>query len=206
MSEPDRREINRGIRRFFDERAANWDDCVCPEHRGRLAAIVTALLPEPEANILDVGTGNGVLLSLLKNWAKRLTAIDLSGLMLAEARRRYGNPDTSFVQTDTLDLPFAEGTFTLVLCNSCFPHFSDQARAVRECARVLRPGGRLAICHTQSREAINAFHQKTGGTVGGHELPDDAQMAAFLDEAELRMEKMENQPDRYLVVARAGEK
>lgn len=204
MSAYTRLEINRGIRRFFDDRAANWDACVCPEHRGRLAGIVAALLPKPEAHVLDVGTGNGIMLPLLKNWAKRLTAIDLSGIMLAEAQRRHRDPATDFVQADTLDLPFADGTFSLVLCNSCFPHFSDQERAVRECARVLGPGGRLAICHTQSREAINDFHRKTGGTVGGHELPDDARMAAFLDAAQLRLERMENHPDRYLIVARAG--
>ena len=199
------RDANRAIREFFDQRAAQWDDCVCAEHGERLAGIVAALSIARGARVLDVGTGTGVLLPILAEAVGRdggLVALDISFKMLVEVHARDYPGRIACLQGDTLALPVADGVFDWIVCNSCFPHFHDQERALGELSRTLSPEGRLVICHTQSRDAINAMHREVGDVVGGHELPDAATLHTFLAGAGLRAESYDDREERYLVVAR----
>jgi len=193
--------VNRRIRAFFDERAGNWDAHMCPEHPDRLARIVAGLGLAPGSRVLDVGAGNGVLLPLLRPAAALAVALDISARMLVEARKRVDFAQAAYAQADVLALPLRSGCLDVVICNSCFPHFHDQRRATDEMARVLRTGGRLVICHTRSRQAINECHHSHGGVIGGHELPDADGMRAFLAGAGLRVGRLEDAPDRYVLVA-----
>lgn len=195
------REVKRRIQAFFDERAANWDEHMGPEHPERLARIVDELDIAPGSHVLDVGAGNGVLLRLLEPVARLVVALDVSAKMLVEARQRAHVPQAAYLQADALDLPLPSRSFEMVICNSCFPHFHDQRRATGEMARVLRTGGRLVICHTSSRNAINQCHHTHGGVIGGHELPDADGMRAFLAEAGLRLSRLDDAPERYLLAA-----
>ena len=81
------------------------------------------------------------------------------------------------LQADVLDLPLAGAQFDWVVCYSVFPHFSDQARGLAQLANTLKPAGRLVVCHSRSREDINAFHHTVGDVVGGHTLPESPEMA-----------------------------
>ena len=200
MGHPPHREVNKSIRAFFDERAANWDDMVCPQHVARLEAIVGALDWPEGGRVLDVGAGNGVLLPLLVPRAKRVVELELSGRMLAEGRARHADEKVAFLQADVLDLPLSRAAFDVVICNSCFPHFADQRRAVAEMARVLDTNGRLIICHTQSRESINEHHRRVGGTVGGHELPPDDTMRSLVRSAGLSVLELSNDAGAYCLI------
>ena len=195
------REVKRRIQAFFDERAANWHEHMGPEHPERLARIVSELDVAPGSRLLDVGAGNGVLLPLLAPVARLVVALDVSAKMLVEARQRAHVPQAAYLQADALDLPLPSRCFDMVICNSCFPHFDDQRRATGEMARVLRSGGRLVICHTSSRHAINQCHHSHGGVIGGHELPDAERMRALLAEAGLRLDVLNDGEEGYLVVA-----
>ncbi len=196
--------MNRQVARFFDERAEGWDDCVCPQHAERLAGIVAELDIPRGACIVDIGSGAGVLIPLLREKigpAGRIIAMDLSPAMIRAARSRRAACRPWPLVADALDLPLRAACADWICCNSVFPHFQDQARAVAELARALRSGGRLLVCHTQSRAAINAFHHEVGGVVGGDELPDDAAMRRIIRAAGLRVTRLEDREDRYLMIA-----
>ncbi|RLC93267.1 MAG: ubiquinone biosynthesis protein UbiE, partial [Chloroflexi bacterium] len=75
-------------RQFFDQAAADWDALEVKETHVRLREIVAELTIAPEAAVLDVGCGTGILLPLLResvNGDGRIVALDLSGEMLKRA-------------------------------------------------------------------------------------------------------------------------
>jgi ubiquinone/menaquinone biosynthesis C-methylase UbiE len=190
-------------RQFFDRAAVEWDASETEETHTRLREIVTGLGIEPGSAVLDVGTGTGVLVPLLLEATDRegqIVAVDFSGEMLRRAQVK-GHP-VAYVQGDAQRLPFPAETFDWIICNAVFPHFPDKRRALDEASRVLGEGGRLVICHTASRQAINEFHRSVGGVVAHDTIPDEKAMRQLLREAGLREVRVWDEPDRYLALGR----
>jgi SAM-dependent methyltransferase len=75
--------------------------------------------------------------------------------MLAVARR--ARPDLEWRQGDVASLPFADGSFDAVLCQMALMFFPDRVRAVREMARVGRPGGVVALAVPASLDEQPAY-------------------------------------------------
>lgn len=114
--------------------------------RGRrqlLAAMIRELGIQSDARTLDVGSGTGANLRLLAELGfERALGLDRS----EEAIRYCGEKELPPVECgDLCDLPFAEGEFDLVIATDVLEHVEDEARAVGELRRVLRPGGRLIV-------------------------------------------------------------
>ena len=111
------------------------------------------------ALILDAGCGNGRHALPLAREGHRVVAFDSSGVLLAAGRRAAGgSPWPHFVRGSYTALPFAPGAFDAVLClGTALGYVGEQGdRAVlRECRRVLAPGGRLVI-ETLHRDELGA--------------------------------------------------
>jgi len=188
---------------FFDQAAANWDALIEEQTLIRLQAIVSGLDIEPGVAALDVGCGTGVLFPMLLRKVGKagcIVGLDISGGMLRQTRAK-GYP-IECVQGDAQSLPLQHRTFDWVICNAVFPHFPDKLRALREVRRVLKGGGRLVICHTASREAVNELHRAIGGVVAHDTIPSDDEMRRLLREARLDRAVVQDAPDRYVVLAR----
>ena len=101
----------------------------------------------PGSRVLDIACGGGLAFRALSpELDLNYTAVDLSPGMLKRAKQqaeRRGLDQIVFVQASVDDLPFAEGTFDLVLSLNSLHCFSDPAVALAELGRRLRPGGRL---------------------------------------------------------------
>ena len=204
MVQNHRREMNRRIQRYFDERAARWDEIMPADVAQAVAALTARLNVRPGQRVLDVGAGTGTLARVLQprvGAGGRIVSLDLARGMTEMLLRQRPDASVVPVQADAMRPPFAPAAFDWVVCNNCFPHFEDQARAVGALGAVLRPGGRLVVCHTSSREDINAHHCQIGGLVGGHELPDDTTMRGYFTGAGLRVATLENAANHYLAIA-----
>jgi SAM-dependent methyltransferase len=109
-------------------------------------AILEALALGAGDHLLDIGCGGGLLLRDALLTGSRATGIDHSEDMVELARERA--PGTRVVLGAAEDLPFEAGTFTAVAMSVVFFFLEDPVLVLRECRRVLRPGGRVAIYTT----------------------------------------------------------
>ena len=97
-------------------------------------------------DVLDAGAGDGALARLLAPRTRTITCIDVSEKLVEAARVRLAGFANARVDVADLHaLPFAEASFDQVLMLNVLPYLRTPARALGEAARVLRPGGRLAL-------------------------------------------------------------
>src|SRR5579859_5757551 len=109
-----------------------------------LAAGLAALLEL--GDVLDVGSGDGAAASTFAPFCRSLTCIDTSARMIEAARERLARlPHVEAKVADVHDLPFPAATFDAVVTFHTLTYAEDPPHAVEECARVLRPGGRLVV-------------------------------------------------------------
>ena len=135
---------------YFAAQAPNWDRVRAlhvAEERVE-AAILDAVGAAPIHALLDLGTGTGRMLELLASRSTRAVGIDGSHAMLNVARARIegiGLRNVQLRQGDLYALPVERDGYDLVIVHQVLHFLEDPARAMREAARVLRPGGRLLV-------------------------------------------------------------
>ena len=125
---------------------------------------------KPGDRVLDVACGTGALTR--EAWARvqpggSVTGLDINDGMLAVARGRA--PQIEWHQGPAESLPFDDGVYDAVLCQFGLMFFEDRVAALREMARVLRPGGRLCVAvwdsldNTPGYAAVTALLQRLFG-------------------------------------------
>jgi len=134
-------------RRHFDRWSRRYEsDRVSRRLAERQREVLTTLALAPGDAMLDVGCGTGAAVRAAAALADRAVGVDLSAGMIARGRElAAATPNVELLEADAEALPFADGSFTAVLCTTSLHHYPDAARAVAEMARVLAAGGRAVI-------------------------------------------------------------
>ena len=103
----------------------------------------------PSCRVLEVGCGRGGFAIWLSRQAPQfsLTGLDFSGAAIEIAKESASaqNARVDFVQGDAEALPFADGTFDLVISCECMEHVPHPPQMARELARVIKTGGRFCL-------------------------------------------------------------
>ena len=163
------------VERVFDGMAADYHELEpWYEHLyARVHAILRESLalpaPNARASALDAGCGTGFQAEILTTLGYRTHGVDLSGALLAVARGRL--PQARFVRGRLEALPYTDAAFDAVACcGSTLSFVADPAAALRELARVHRPGGRLLleVEHKWSADLAWMAASAAGGDVLGY--------------------------------------
>jgi arsenite methyltransferase len=138
-------------------------------------ALLEAVPLDPRAAVLDVGCGTGFpLLELAHRLGPRarLLGVDPWAAVLGRARakcRAQGLASVLLVRGVAERLPVRDGAVDLVVSNNGLNNVQDLGKALRECARVARRGGRLAFTMNLP-ETMRGFYDVLEGTLAAHGL------------------------------------
>jgi SAM-dependent methyltransferase len=144
MAEPDGQTGE--VLRLFEAKAVTWPAKYASDGplAGRLASLSAAVNRHAQAGdrVLDLGCGTGELTRALAAAGLRVAGCDISRQMLLRASRDRGGC-AGWVQLEPgwHRLPFASQAFDVVVASSVLEYVAEPAAVLRECARVLRPGG-----------------------------------------------------------------
>jgi SAM-dependent methyltransferase len=118
-------------------------DFVGPRHALRERLLLDVLLSaNPGPRVLNAGAGQGTFSRRLEERGFDVTSVDESEAAVEVLRRRLGG---HVYRADVTALPFADGSFDAAVLGEVLEHVPDDEAALREVARVLRPGGRVAV-------------------------------------------------------------
>ena len=135
------------MRAFFDSMAGRLGKDYVPGKSWKsLAEALLRLMPP--LVIADLGAGDGAFALLLAQRARQVIAVDASANMLdfgREQAARHGIENVEFRLGDMEEPPIEDGAVDLVFFSQSLHHALHPERAVQQAARILRPGGRLAV-------------------------------------------------------------
>ncbi len=179
--------------RYFAAQAADWDQVRSlhvPEAQVE-TAIHDIVGKAPIQSVLDLGTGTGRMLEILAPLATRAVGVDFSPAMLNVARaviERSGLRNVQLRQGDLYALPVEADSYSLVVLHQVLHYLDDPARALREAARALRPGGRLLVIDfaPHSHEFLREQHEHRRLGFAADEI------ATMLRDADLEVESHRN--------------
>ena len=188
------------VQEFFSARAADWDSRF-PDDGPAYAAAVAALGLRPGDRVLDAGCGTGRALPPLRAAVGPSGAVlgaDLTPAMLAAAVRAGRDRAGQLLHTDVSRLPLRTGAVDAVFGAGLISHLPHPAENLRELARVVRPGGFLALFHPIGRAALAARH---GRQLTPDDLRAEPNLRPLLAGSGWRMTSYVDEDARFLALA-----
>jgi len=148
-----------GVRAMFDRIAPVYDAmnrAITLGLDGRWRRLAAASVVQPGDRVLDAACGTGDLAIAAREEGGQVTGLDFSGRMLERARRK--SDAIEWVQGDVLALPFDDASFDAATIGFGIRNVEDLDAGLSELARVVRPGGRLAVLElTRPKGVLRPF-------------------------------------------------
>jgi ubiquinone/menaquinone biosynthesis C-methylase UbiE len=191
--------------------AQSYSDFFAPITAMAIEPLLSSIRPKSGEHLLDVACGSGELTIAASKIGLVVSGVDLAPEMVDIARSN--TPDVDFRIADVEALPWNDNEFDCVVSNLGLGHFPDPERALRECVRVICPGGRLAVSwwDLPSRQRVQGLLidalDKVGDT-STDSIPigpplfrysDDRELQVLLEKSGLQSVKIQNQSTTYRV-------
>ncbi|MGW1875276.1 class I SAM-dependent methyltransferase [Streptomyces sp. NPDC001975] len=191
------------VQEFFAARAADWDTKF-PDDGPAYAAAVTELGLRAGDRVLDAGCGTGRALPPLRaavGPSGAVLGMDLTSAMLRAAVRAGRHRDGRLLLADVAALPVRSRSLDAVFAAGLIAHLPRPARNLRELARVVRPGGTLALFHPIGRAALAA---RQGRRITSDDLRAESNLGPLLAGSGWHMASYVDEDARFLALAVRG--
>ncbi|MFD5862540.1 class I SAM-dependent methyltransferase [Streptomyces chartreusis] len=188
------------VQEFFSARAADWDRRFPDDGPAYAAAVAELGLGEGD-RVLDAGCGTGRALPPLRDAVGPSGVVlgaDLTPAMLEAAARAGRDADGQLLLADVAALPVRSQALDAVFAAGLIAHLPDPAENLRELARVVRPGGTLALFHPIGRAALAA---RQGRQITPEDLRAEPNLRPLLAGSGWRMTSYVDEDDRFLALA-----
>ena len=191
---------------YFDEHANSWDErFFTPKLSSFLEKFVPQFGLEDGQNILDAGTGTGVLIPyLIREVGPKgsITAVDYSEKMVQVCKTKHSQLKNVRVELKNIEEDaFPTESFDAVVCFGIFPHLENKAKALQNINHTLKPCGKLVIVHALSSEEIKTHHKDASSTVMHDILPKKAEMTQLLEQTGFTQISIKDELGLYLCIA-----
>ncbi|MGW3339118.1 class I SAM-dependent methyltransferase [Streptomyces sp. NPDC001009] len=188
------------VQEFFTARAADWDRRF-PDDGPAYAAGVSDMGLGAGDRVLDAGCGTGRALPSLRaavGSSGTVIGADLTPAMLQAAARAGRDQDGALLLADVTALPLRPECLDAVFAAGLVAHLPEPSENLRELARVVRPGGTLALFHPIGRAALAA---RQGRQLTAGDLRAEANLGPLLARSRWRMTSYVDEPGYFLALA-----
>lgn len=180
---------------YFRQNADKWDNIrsLHVSEQAVEAMMCDMIGDAPVAHILDLGTGTGQILRLMADRAEKATGIDFSREMLALARANLdaaGCHNAQVRLAEIQSLPLPDDCADLITIHQVLHYLDDPAIALREAARVLKPGGRILLVDFAPHEIEKLREEHAHRRLGFSE----SEVLRWCDNAGLKVDEMRHLP------------
>jgi ubiquinone/menaquinone biosynthesis C-methylase UbiE len=201
-SEEEIRRINQLQRELFDKLYRLFEPPLPDGVPERLERIVASGEIERGDSVLDVGSGTGIMVPLIREYQPaRIYACDLSEAMLGQLRENYAYAETILADVRELRLP--DASLDVIFINACYPNIVDKATAFSNISRMLVPGGRLVISHPLGKSFIEVIRKSTPFPLD--DFPERSEAETLLPEFGFGIKSFIDEPELYILVAEKHE-
>jgi demethylmenaquinone methyltransferase/2-methoxy-6-polyprenyl-1,4-benzoquinol methylase len=196
----------RDVAAMFDDVAERYDvtNDVLSLGQDRLwrRAVLQAVEAGAGERILDIAAGTGTSSEPFADKGVHVVPADFSLGMLRVGKKR--RDDLGFTAADAMRLPFADGSFDAVTMSFGLRNVADADAALREFARVTRPGGRLVVC--EFSQPVNGAFRKVYSEYLMEALPRVARRVSSNPESYVYLaESIQAWPDQRALATRVAE-
>ncbi|QBJ89311.1 class I SAM-dependent methyltransferase [Streptomyces seoulensis] len=188
------------VQEFFTARAAGWDDKF-PDDGPAYSAAVSEMGLDAGDRVLDAGCGTGRALPPLRaavGSSGTVIGADLTPAMLEAASQAGRGRAGTLLLADVTALPLRTETLDAVFAAGLIAHLPEPGENLRELARVVRPGGTLALFHPIGRAALAA---RQGRQLTPDDLRAEANLGPLLARSGWRMTSYVDDPGYFLTLA-----